>query len=94
MVIKRTGFTMPKTDVEDTPSAPKATKGTGNAAGLSQRDIYMAAQAATKSALESPLLAELARAKPESELPALVKQYAGVGLQSVIELTAKYGGND
>lgn len=93
-MIKKTGFTIPKTDVEEAaaPSNNADTSPLTNKARLSKRDIYMASQAAMKSALESPAVAALALTKPEAELPALIEKYAEAGLVAVINLTAKYGG--
>jgi len=90
---------MPKTRVEETKAAitgnsPVAAAGTGgtSADSLTVRDIYMAAQAAMKSTLESPTVHYLATTLPEDEVPALIRKYAKLGVDIVLEVVAEKKG--
>lgn len=59
---------------------------------LSVKDIAIIAQNSASNALGSPLLASLAMTKQESEIPELVRQYAELSYQFVMDKVASQGG--
>lgn len=91
---------LPKTAVEETkpsrtgnsPVAPAGTNGpapvSAGVESLSTRDVYMAAQAAMKSALESPTVHFLATTLPEDQVPDLIRKYAELGVDIVLKIVA------
>lgn len=59
---------------------------------LTVRDIYMAAQAAMKSTLESPTVHYLATTMKDEDVPALIRQYMKLGVDLVLETVAEKKG--
>lgn len=59
---------------------------------LTVRDIYMAAQAAMKSTLESPTVHYLATTMKDEDVPALIRQYMKLGVELVLETVAEKKG--
>ena len=56
-----------------------------------QKDVFMAAQAAMKSTLESPTVQFLATGMPEDKIPGLIKKYAELGVDIVLDILATRG---